>query len=538
MPSDVQGRRRRPDAGGGQALGGREGVVGVQLGVGPVYDPRRRAVRPDAGGIVVGGVQVELLRRVAGTARKRVGVQLDVGVVCHPHGRAVRPDAGRIVVGGVQVELLRRVAGTTRKRVGVQFGVGDVRHPHGRAVRPDAVGIVVGGVQVELLGRVAGAARKRVGVQLGIGVVCHPHGRAVRPDAVGIVVGGVQVELLGRVAGAARKRVGVQLVDGPVDHPHGRAVRPDAVGSAVGGVQVELPGRVAVAVGSRRERRRPSQQFGIRATAVAVSRVRVRRSRRETGQVLAGSVRGNRTLTGAVRPARRLVVPRIRVVGDGQCGGSCRDVGRGERDVGSDDGRKPAAAARGVGAADADVVLLGIVDGVVRAVRRPGRDGDAVLVVGVVLVGQRGAARVGRDVRGLRGVVRVAVDLVARRPVVGRPAHGDLPGAAGGGEVPEVGEYGMNDDGIRPRAGVAGVGVHRADGHSVCPLIRHLVLACGMGALPLLALVVRGRHRPGLGAWDGRVRHRAGVVPAAGVPGPAAPPRRADDVVPGRPRYV
>ncbi len=537
MPSDVQGRRRRPDAGGGQALGGREGVVGVQLGVGPVYDPRRRAVRPDAGGIVVGGVQVELLRRVAGTARKRVGVQLDVGVVCHPHGRAVRPDAGRIVVGGVQVELLRRVAGTTRKRVGVQFGVGDVRHPHGRAVRPDAVGIVVGGVQVELLGRVAGAARKRVGVQLGIGVVCHPHGRAVRPDAVGIVVGGVQVELLGRVAGAARKRVGVQLVDGPVDHPHGRAVRPDAVGSAVGGVQVELPGRVAVAVGSRRERRRPSQQIRVRAPAVAVRRVGVRTDRRQPGQILAGRSRRHRTLTRRVRPGVGLVPPVAGVVADGDGGAGGTDVG-GDEANGLDPRREGAAAARGVGAADADVVLLGIVDGVVRAVRRPGRDGDAVLVVGVVLVGQRGAARVGRDVRGLRGVVRGAVDLVARRPVVGRPAHGDLPGAAGGGEVPEVGEYGMNDDGIRPRAGVAGVGVHRADGHSVCPLIRHLVLACGMGALPLLALVVRGRHRPGLGAWDGRVRHRAGVVPAAGVPGPAAPPRRADDVVPGRPRYV
>ena len=82
--------------------------------------------------------------------------------------------------------------------------------------------------------------------------------------------------------------------------------------------------------GERGEPRRRCQAVGRRTSAVAVRRVGVVRASRQPGQIFAGRARRHRTLTGRVRRCRRLVVPRICVVGDGQRGRRLGDVGGGE----------------------------------------------------------------------------------------------------------------------------------------------------------------------------------------------------------------
>ena len=72
-----------------------------------------------------------------------------------------------------------------------------------------------------------------------------------------------------------------------------------------------------------------ASRFASVQVAVAVRRVGVRITHGKTAQRLVRRSRRDWTLTGRMRPARRLVVPRIRVVGDGERGGSCLDAGDG-----------------------------------------------------------------------------------------------------------------------------------------------------------------------------------------------------------------
>ena len=229
-------------------------VVGVDAVVALVGHIHHVAVRPDAPRAVVAGPaqQAELLVadaleflrfRIFGRGPlgcgQAVGEELFPPVVGDPHGHAVRPDAVGVAVGGVELILAEQLAAP--EVVGEERAGAAVQHPHRLSVRPDAARIAVALGQRELALLEALPRGEVVGEEAFPAAVGDPHGLAVGPDAAGRAVGVGERELALAEAFAAGAVVGVDLVVGALavfGDPERLAVGPQPRGPVVAAVQL------------------------------------------------------------------------------------------------------------------------------------------------------------------------------------------------------------------------------------------------------------------------------------------------------------
>ena len=147
-----------------------------------VGDPEGDAVGPQTPRVVVAGVQGVLGDEF--TALEVVAEERILAAVEHPHRLLVGPDAAGIAVARVELDLALFVAFAALEVVGEEAVLPAVGDPHDLAVRPGAAWRPVRLVQAELAVLDALAAIEVVGVDGVVGAVAvleDPDRRAVGP---------------------------------------------------------------------------------------------------------------------------------------------------------------------------------------------------------------------------------------------------------------------------------------------------------------------------------------------------------------------